>query len=372
MWPSLLICPNIVINNIERQVYTMIVSPSECVSDYLLLPESYTKMDVIDCCYVAINEDTATPRVIDMATSYTYGLVLEILESVKNQLMSLQATILSYFNNYILNTANMADKYRDAIVDRVKTLKTPIVYRTYGYQKLFDKSYPPVIKAQSSEITNAIEDFQNRLIDEDLSSGQQSDIVDGMIENFGYSVIGAAIDPNNLKDSVVKTTRDILRGREQVRALDAKSVSKFIDEIATYRPTKDALARTKKAILDDYATLKSVYMAAMKKKESASVGIESIRDPEFVRFNKAESERFATINMNLTRLFNGYIIIYREVFNTEMEVLREKIDSNRAIIIKLLTETGVLAAINSRNPSTQRRPLVFDPKLKQPKHSVNG
>lgn len=349
----------------------MIPSPSAYMDDYLLLPESYAKMDIIDRCYESINEATATPRVIEMTSSYTFGMVLEILDSVKTQLLSIQANILSYFNNYILNTANLADKYREMIIDRMKSLRSPIIYRTYNYQKLFDKSFPVLIKAQSPEITTKIEELQNKLIDENLGPDQQAEIIDNMIENFAYSIIGDTVDPANLRSSVTTVTQDILRGREQIRTLDSKSLSKFIDEIASYKPTKDALARTKKAIVDDYTALKAVYMSAMKKKESASVGIESIRDPDFIRFNKAEANRFATINMNMTRLFNGYITVYQEVFNTKLAVLREKIDSNRAIIVKLLTDTGVLASLNTKNPSTQKKPFIFDPKVPNPKPGTN-
>lgn len=350
----------------------MIESPSKYLSDYLLLPESYEKMAVIDSCYAAINEAAATNRIVDITDSYTFGMILEILEAAKNQLISIQEALLSYFNNYILNTANLADKYRDLIIERLGKLRSPIIYRTYSYHKLFDKSYPALIKATNTDLVSSIEEFQNHILDESLNADQQGEIIDHMLEDFAYRVIETPVDPTDLKSSVDKAVRDVLRGREQIRTLDSKSLSKFIDEIAMYKPTKDALARTKKAMLDDYATLKSTYTAAMKKKEAASVGIASIKDPEFVRFNRAEADRFATINMNMTRLFNGYITIYREVFDTKMEVLREKIDSNRAIIIKLLTETGLLAVVNSKNPSKERRPLAFDPKLIKPKPGTNA
>lgn len=343
----------------------MIYSPSNYISEELALPESYAKMEVIDACYDSINESVATPMTIDTASSYTYSMIIEILDSVKERLLSIYSAVLSQLNNYILNTANIADKYQNLIIDRYDKLEAPIIYRTYSYDKLFDKNYPVIIKAPS--LYKDIEDFQAQIADHELQYDQQVEVVDAMLIKFASDVANVTVDPSQLKESIDAAITDMYRGKSEVKTLTKQDLRKFINEITSYKPLKDAVNRTRKSVLDGYNTLKSTYTAAMKHKEALSVGVKSISNPEYVRFNQNDANRFAKINMNMTRLFNGYITIYQEIFNVKLDMLKEKIDSNRAIIVKLLTETNILTAVNTKNPSKARRPLIFDPAIKNPK-----
>ena len=89
---------------------------SSVLSDSILTEDSYTKLDVIDRCYDAINEGVLDNFVVDVAASNTYSMMMEVLDNVKETLLKLVQNVLTFLNNYILNSALLADKYRDLII----------------------------------------------------------------------------------------------------------------------------------------------------------------------------------------------------------------------------------------------------------------
>lgn len=340
----------------------MIISPYQYLEEAYLLPESYSKIDVINSCNQAIDEGVASDTIISMASSYTFNLVAEMLDNVKEALLAIYTKLLSYFNNYILNSVNLASKYRELIIDRYKILKKPVIFKTYEYTKLYDKNYPN-LKMDITKLETQISEFQDSVISNNLSSDDVELWVDTMLLEFGGDVLDISVDTYELKDSVKLGTRQTIQGREIIKNLQPDDLSKFIDEICGYKKLKESIIRTKKEILSEYERLRSVYKKAMKKKEAESVGIDSIYNPEFTRFKTADSMRFANINMGMTRLFNGFITIYSESFNTKLACLQEKIDQNRDVIVRMMSETSILAAANPKNPARNRAPQKIGTEL---------
>lgn len=340
----------------------MIISPYQYLEEAYLLPESYSKIEVINSCNQAIDEGVASDTIVSMASSYTFNLIAEMLDNVKEALLAIYTKLLSYFNNYILNSVNLASKYRELIIDRYKTLKKPVVFKTYEYTKLYDKNYPN-LKTDMTKLETQISEFQDSVISNNLGSDDVESWVDKMLLEFGSNVLDISVDTYELKSSVKSGTRQMIQGREIIKTLQPNDLSKFIDEICGYKKLKDSIIRTKKEILSEYERLKSVYMKTMKKKEAESVSIDSIRNPEFSQFKTADSMRFANINMGMTRLFNGFITIYSESFNTKLACLQEKVDQNRDVIVRMMTETSIFAAANPKNPTRNRAPQKIGTKL---------
>lgn len=340
----------------------MIISPYQYLEEAYLLPESYSKIEVINSCNQAIDEGVASDTIVSMASSYTFNLVAEMLDNVKEALLAIYTKLLSYFNNYILNSVNLASKYRELIIDRYKTLKKPVVFKTYEYTKLYDKNYPN-LKTDMTKLETQISEFQDSVISNNLGSDDVESWVDKMLLEFGSNVLDISVDTYELKSSVKSGTRQMIQGREIIKTLQPNDLSKFIDEICGYKKLKDSIIRTKKEILSEYERLKSVYMKTMKKEEAESVSIDSIRNPEFSQFKTADSMRFANINMGMTRLFNGFITIYSESFNTKLACLQEKVDQNRDVIVRMMTETSIFAAANPKNPTRNRAPQKIGTKL---------
>ena len=66
----------------------------------------------------------------------------------------------------------------------------------------------------------------------------------------------------------------------------------------------------------------------------------------------------------MTRLFNGFITIYSTAFDTKLNIIQEKIEANRAVIVEMLIRTGVFTSVNTKTPSKSHKPYVFNPSLK--------
>lgn len=343
----------------------MVCSPSVYMPEHLLLESSYAKMAVIDSCYESINEDLGNQFVVSKASSYTQSMIFEILDNVKNSLVKLCQQVLSYLNNYILNTANLADKYRNLIIERYDKLEAPLMYKTYTYPKLKGNSYPNVIKS-STDLENQIREMQETIVSKHLTAEQSGELVDKMLVKFSKDVIGSPVSVFDLRQSAREIVYDHIRGRARAIRLDKGDLDEFITEIRTYKEMKDEIIRTRNDTIKYYEMLKRVYSGAMIEPLAKAEGlnIKSLRDPEAEDLKATDYQRFANINLQMTRLFNGYITIYSEAYNAKINVLKEKIDANRAIIVELLTRTGVFAAINTKSPSKTRKPYTFDPSLK--------
>ena len=320
-------------------------------------------LDIIDSCYAAINEETATSTIVNIASSYTQSTLNEYLEHVRETLMDLYTRVLSYLNNYIFNTAKLADKYRNLIIEKYKKRDKPMLFRTYQYTGLKDKNYPLLMKS-SGALINDIRNMQSSFLSSETDTIIAREQIDDMIVEFGRSVVGGDIDPYEINASVERIVSDTIRGREVVKRLDTADLNKFIDEMIQYKAMKDSINATKKNMLSDYAMLKTMLSGEMKRAEASVLGVESMRNPDAALLKNRDYQRFASINISLTRMFNAFIQIYSKAFDTKLQVLNDKITENKEILTKIMVETSVFAAINPMNPERYKRPQKFDPKLK--------
>ena len=341
---------------------------SSVLSDSILTEDSYTKLDVIDRCYDAINEGVLDNFVVDVAASNTYSMMMEVLDNVKETLLKLVQNVLTFLNNYILNSALLADKYRDLIIQRFKSMKEPFVFYTYEYPKLKSKDYPVLVKSSIS-LEDEIREMEDEIIRKNLSPDEAASKVDKMLRSFGHDVLDARIDVSDLKSSVKKIIRDKIQGRQIQRDLTKEDLNQFINEIKTYKSVKDEITRTKANILNDYKNLRKAYMDLMQRKEGESIGLPTVdlkklSQPEVEAFKLNDYQRFANINLHMTRLFNGFITIYSTAFDTKLNIIQEKIEANRAVIVEMLIRTGVFTSVNTKTPSKSHKPYVFNPSLK--------
>lgn len=338
----------------------MIESPSK----YLL--EDATNMeaiDIIDSCYAAFNEGVNDSFIVSIAASNTMLTLQEHLERVRESLMTMYATVLGYLNNYIFNSAKLADKYRGLIIEKYRTLENPILFHTYQYSGLKDKNYPILMKS-SGTITNGIRALQTIFVEQETSSGVAAEVTDRMIVEFGRGVVDGDVDTSNLDASVEQIVRGHIQGRKLVKRLSKDDLNAFIDEIIAYKPMKDSINATKKIMLQDYTMLKNLMTTEMQSAEASAMGIEDMRNPDAAMLRRADYQRFASINLSLAKMFNSFIRIYSKAFDTKLAILNEKITENKDIITKLMVETSVFAAINPHNPARYKRPQKFEPKLK--------
>jgi len=333
----------------------------EYMNPAILTAGSYQKLDVLDSCYAALSEGVGDIEVIRTTSSYTESMILEILENVKNGLIEIYKRILALLNNYIINTATLADKYRNLLIERMYKLDAPFIFKTYEYPKVSDPDYPRVFKAADA-VERDVKKLMEKIIAHSLDQVQINNEIHKMIITFGQDALDALVSPyGDLRDSVRAAVFKKVRGKPIERKLTESDIDTFIREISRYKDTKDDLVRTKNNVLEDYTELKRTYMNLIKRQEAQSVGLKSLKYPEVEELKAADRDRFASINLSMTKLFDAYITIYKAAFDCKLTIIREKIEANRSILIELMSRTNVLTSLATKVPDRRRRPIVFDP-----------
>ena len=328
------------------------------LDDKLFLPESYHKIDVLNHCYDCLSETTYGNFVISTTSSYTHSLFNEILDNVKNILIALYQRILSIFNNYILNNVKLMMKYEELVVERFKKLKEPIEFDYYEYPNY--KSYPHVIPSHlaiEKEIMELIEEI-NKHPNTVLSLDNK---IDRLIRYFGDKVLGKTVDVNNIKGSTEAAVRTTIQGKKIKKVLEKDDIKKFIQDIQSYKTDKAEITETKHEIIEDYNTLKASYKSMVTKPQELSS--HDLLEPDVAEFNANQKVQYANIEVQLTRLFNSFIIIYQVALDTKLNILKEKIEINRWVITEILTRTTVIARLNTTD-NTKSAKSSYDAKLK--------
>lgn len=342
----------------------MTLVSSELMFDTRYFSEtSYTSLAIIESCRLALDEGADDIRVIDTASSYTYSLVMEILENVKEKLLKLCSTVLSLLNNYILNNAKLVERYQEFLKSRLDKLNKPFTYVYFEYPDT--KNYPIVLQS-SSGIESDVKKLQDAIIEQSWASDKVYNAVDNMLSDFASKTIGEDIDPSTLKDSVRKAVSNKIKGKQITKNLTKDDINNFITEIKQYKPHLDDIKRTKKNIITDYELLKRAYKRAVQMPSEYKTidRFQSIYDPDKAAFENHERARFFDINTQMTRMFNGFISIYDVAFDTKLKCLQERVELNRAIILELMITTGATAALNTKNTDRNGKPFKYEPVIR--------
>lgn len=335
----------------------MLVSAfNDCFSNKSLLSETsiYTKQ-VIETCYDCIDEGVNDITLLKTSSTYTQSLVLEILENVKETLLKVYQNVLSALNNYFLNTAVLADKYRKIIIDRYYKLDHKIIYKTYEYTNLF--KLPKDVRS-TFDVEKDAQDIVNMGLSSSYDNNKVSEKVDKYIQNFAKSVLGATVNLYDIKQSARDVSESLMRGREVNKTLTEADLDTFIDEIKRYRELKDEINSTKIQIIKYYNTLKSSFTSAFKLVPSDNIGVlQRAQDPEGSEVLDKQFQQYSQANIQLTRLFDSYINIYNAAFGAKLSLLQEKVQNNRDTLVELMTQTSVFAAVHAKHPDRNRTPI---------------
>lgn len=326
---------------------------SETSCDNLAVLEEYAE---------ALNEGVFDNRVITMGKTYTYSMVIEFLDNVKEKLLKLCSTVLSYLNNYILNSAKLIDKYREILKDRLKDLDEPFTFSYYKYPK--EKDYPSIIPS-NGWVESEVRKLQSTIKKDGWTTERVENAINKLLEEFADRTVHGPIDPYNIKDTTASIIYRKLRGDIDIRILTADELDKMIDEFKTYKPYIDEIKRTKSSVEKDYTALKKAYSNAVKiDPETKDItNLQMIYDPDLATFKANEQVRFGDINIQMTRLFTGFIDIYNTAFTTKLNIIRERVDINRHVIQELIQRTGIFAALNTKNPDRYKKPYKYEPNI---------
>lgn len=327
---------------------------NECVID----ANGYQRLDILESSMDAIREGVDNNFVLKTQTSYAYSMIDELLNNVKKILLELLRQALSLLNNLYSNNIRLMEKYKDILIDRLKTLDDPVFHDTYVYPKCDD--YPIVIKTGMLE--KEIKGLQNMAVDPTVQSDRVGRRVDEMLLSFGKSVTKETIDPYNLVDSTAKAVRKKTQGKKKRILIGPSELEQYVQEIKTYKSDREELVKARKAILEEYEALKSLHTKATE--NPVAVMKNTVRyqvSPDKEEFLAQEYNRYADIHTELLRLFNGYITIYRVAFDTKINCILERYNDHKAFITKLFTVTGIFSALNTKNA---KDPIVVDTRKK--------
>lgn len=325
----------------------------------VLTESSYTYLDILDTADKAIAEGAVDNHIIDIAAANTTTMILEIIQSVKDALIALYGRVLGYFNNYIINSSKLASKYSDVIISRYDRIKNPITLKTYQYKNLTDKNYPELITPImiESSLAPVLDKIK---VSADLNRSDACDIADLQITEFSKAVIGAAVDPDNITSDTKRIVVDHLRGMTVVRQLTKQEAIKLLSDITKYQALKQSLTESKKHIEDDFTALKGSYMKLIKTEEAKrSATPKAIVSPGLYQIETAEANRYAEVNREFIRMFNGFSAVYSAALTAKIDTITEKIDFNATALTRIMQETNIFSTLNTL-PSQSRKPRYSD------------
>ena len=306
------------------------------------------KLDVLQECYAAIDEGVVDKRVVDTAMSYTYTMVIEFLENAKATLLKLFSMALSSLNNFILNDAKRAWKYKDFLKKQRSMRNESYKYEYYEYPDI-NGDFPIVIP--TSEINEVIRRLQDEVSGGDWNVSKVEISVDEILREFGRRALGDGIDPDSLKSSVRDSVYRRVRGIKVSRALTDKTIDSFIENITQYKDQQNRLKRLRTAMIEEYNSLKKSYTKTFEAPPEVSDHVDFMdryRDPVRYDFVKRERRRYADMNAQMIRMLNGLTTIYQVAYTTSIEVIRERVELNRSILSMFTLNINASSSINSR------------------------
>lgn len=325
--------------------------------------ESYPNTFIIEDCYDTICEGTFDTRVVSISEKYSRSLIFEMLDNVKEFLLRLVQKLLNIVTSTYVNYIKVLSRYREAVLERFNTIKEPVMYETFEYPKEGTR-YPYMVHS-AGEIESEVIRLNNDILNGKLTADRVQMKVDTMLAKFGKDVTGFTVDPTNLSNTVKSNVTAHYRGNSTVKKLDKDTLSKFIEDVNRYKEDKADLIYLKKVITDEYALLKDTYRKVTSDPIKMTANyIRNMTDPEKEALEAHEYQRFANISLEMSRLFNGYISIYQTAFNTKLNLFNERIDNERAIIVEVLSRTGVFTTLNTKRSvtGTLDKPIPYKPK----------
>lgn len=311
---------------------------------------------VAETCTIAITEGVTDPSVVDISRKNTMSVLFSFLNQCYELLKTLAERVLIALNNYIMNSANLVDKYRNIIKEKYRSLDTPMLIHTYEFPHLYDNNYPIII--DQGKLHPKLDNLLAMIRTDKLSDNEVTYEVDDLIMEISNRIIGAIVDPNNIKESTIDIVTRHISGQNRVIRITEKDLDKFIDEIKDYKKMKEVINKTRNNIKKDYNTLMKLY-GKVDQEQIGSVNIQGLKTPQIQLLQAEDYARFNDINLEMSRLLSGIITIYNTGYDTKLNILKKKIEYDRKILTALMVNTGTFAAINAKNPSVNSKPYDF-------------
>lgn len=311
---------------------------------------------LVETCNTALTEGVTDPSLVDISRKNTMSVIFQFLEQCYTLLKELVERVLIVLNNYILNSANLVDKYRSIIKEKYKSLPSPMLIHTYEFPHLYDTNYPNVI--DQGRLHPKLDALLSNIKYNNLSAGEATYEVDDSLMDISSQIIGSSVDPSDIQGTTRTIVTQYISGQNRVMRITEKDLDKFINGIKEYNKARDSIKKTQANVKKDYATLKKLY-GKISQEQISTTGIQDMKAPQTQRLEAQEYKRFNDINLEMSRLLSGIIMIYNTSYNTKLEILKKKIEYDRKVLTALMVNTGTFAAINTKNPTVNSKPYDF-------------
>lgn len=330
------------------------------IPEHFIDENVYIHIDILQSCYDAIDEGVIDPSIVDIARNNSTSMIASYLDRSFYLLDKFYESFIVYLNNFILNYAKLAEKYKSTIIDMYSKISEPVVYNTYTYPKQRDKYPRPLnINAKWYQLVADAKLFDT----DDTQEKQDVNLyfnvkVNNALQEFTQSYLGKKLNVNKLEQETKTYTNITLKGPQKTIGLTEANVSDIINNIVSNaKDTQKELKSVKAAYTKDYKTLQEVLGLTDNKKIPFGKALDMITKPQQYAFEKEELKRFSNINMEINRLLTGLVTVYSTVFSTKLTVMRERIDMDRVVLVALLQAAGSFAAINNKTATKQSQPL---------------
>lgn len=305
-----------------------------------------------------LQEDASA--ILGIADTYSQSIIYDLLENVRTFLLKLYQSVLTVLNTYILNHAKLFEKYQDLILERFDKIDGSIRYYTYSYSDLY--TYPKDLRSEG-KAEKAAEEIIKLGEDPNTNPDDLEHAVNEKIREFSYAMIGTKIDPYNLKEHIRSVCYAKMQGEKYVERLTKENLKQFIQEIREYKTVKSELRNLKTEIDHYYRTLKRNYASSFSMATGPSGELVRLKDPNKAELLDRQVVQFSTAKIQLNRLFNGYITLYSGCFNAKLDIIQQRININKAVIVAVMTRTNVLYAVSGKptgNNISKYDPLVAE------------
>lgn len=308
--------------------------------------DMYRDIDILESGFGALREGVENMYVDKVSYSYMKSIIIDLLDNVRKHLLEMVQRLLSMINNLYTNSINLLDKYQDILITRMEHLDQPVVHKTFAYPQC--KGYPVIIHAGT--IDKAVNGLMKAISAGTINPGRVGMEADKLLHDFGLKVTKEVINVNDIVGSVTKATEKHVKGKPRITTVSADTLKEYVATIKHYKEDVAEVRELKKSIEEEYLALRDSHVRAT---ETTSVVMKGSLKyqlaPDKEEFMAAEYSRFADVNTEVLRLFNGYIAIYRTAFDVTLKCLYDRYTDRQDFITKLFTATGMFAAVNTAN-----------------------
>ena len=288
----------------------------------------------VSLCYESIDDDLKSKSVyLNESATLTQRYLTETLDNIKNMLLGISDKVLQALSTYILNSVTALKRIQQRLLNIPKAVMSTISYKTYEYKKL--DTLPTQVKEVISP-TKVANDFNSLIDPKGFDKVKYSGEVDKAIDDFASEILGCRVRTrNNLPGAIREVAYREMRGKEKIHTLTVDRLDTLIKEILDYKELKASVQDTRREVLDYYESLKDSMKDIYKVKEEGN-SLRSMYSPELGELDSFTAGNLSFGRIETDRLFNSYIRVYNEVFKTKLNILQDRVESNRKIINELL------------------------------------